>query len=65
MLAIDPPPPPTRFRGRFPRGGRFKRRREDSGQTDEGAKKEKKDGGDEGAEPMQTSEQPAAVEAKA
>ena len=65
VLGIDPPPPPTRFRGRFPRGGRFKRRREDSGQAEEGAKKEKKDGGEETSEPMQTSEQPAATEAKA
>lgn len=38
-----------RFRGRFGRGGRFKRRREDSGQGDEGAKKEKKEGEGESA----------------
>ena len=38
-----PPTSPPKFRGK--RGGRsFKRRREDSGQGDEGAKKEKKEG---------------------
>lgn len=43
VLGIDPLPPPPKFRGK--RGGRsFKRRREDSGQGDEGAKKEKKEG---------------------
>lgn len=44
VLGIDAPPPAPRYRGRYPRGGRFKRRREDSGQGDEGAKKEKKEG---------------------
>lgn len=46
VLGIDPLPPPTKFRrGR----GRFKRRREDSGQGEEGAKKEKKEGEGESA----------------
>lgn len=44
VLGIDAPPPAPRYRGRYQRGGRFKRRREDSGQGDEGAKKEKKEG---------------------
>ena len=41
VLGIDPLPPPSKFR-RF--GRRFKRGREDSGQGEEGAKKEKKEG---------------------
>ena len=49
MLGIEPLPPASKFRGgRYGRGGRFKRRREDSGLGDGSAKKEKKDGEEEG-----------------
>lgn len=47
VLDVDPLPA-SKFRGRYGRGGRFKRRREDNGQGDESAKKEKKDGEEEG-----------------
>ena len=51
MLGIEPLPPASKFRGgRYGRGGRFKRRREDSGLGDGSAKKEKKDGEEEGEE---------------
>lgn len=54
-----------RYRGRYPRGGRFKRRREDSGQGDEGAKKEKKEGeGEAVAEVMDTTAESKEVPAK-
>ncbi|XP_031553484.1 zinc finger RNA-binding protein-like [Actinia tenebrosa] len=65
VLGIDPPPPMPRYRGRYPRGGRFKRRREDSGQGDEGAKKEKKEGeGDATIEVMDTVTEPNEAAAK-
>ena len=45
VLDIDPPPSSSKFRGgRYGPGGRFKRRREDNGNVDGSAKKEKKDG---------------------
>ncbi|XP_028398966.1 zinc finger RNA-binding protein-like isoform X2 [Dendronephthya gigantea] len=47
VLGIDPIPA-SKFRGRYGRGARFKRRREDSGLADGSAKKEKKDGEEEG-----------------
>lgn len=65
VLGIDPPPPAPRYRGRYSRGGRFKRRREDSGQGDEGAKKEKKEGEGEGeGEPTATDVMDTSSEAK-
>ncbi|XP_078376532.1 zinc finger RNA-binding protein-like isoform X2 [Oculina patagonica] len=54
VLGIDRLPPPSKFRRN--RGRSFKRRREDSGQGEEGAKKEKKEGeGESGGESMEVS----------
>lgn len=55
VLGVDPLPPAPKFRRN--RGGRsFKRRREDSGQGEEGAKKEKKEGeGESTGESMEVS----------
>ena len=53
VLGIDPLPPAPKFR-RNRSGRNFKRRREDSGQGEEGAKKEKKEGeGESTGEPME------------
>ncbi|XP_020603163.1 zinc finger RNA-binding protein-like [Orbicella faveolata] len=54
VLGIDRLPPASKFRRG--RGRSFKRRREDSGQGEEGAKKEKKEGeGESGGESMEVS----------
>lgn len=54
VLGIDRLPPASKFRRG--RGRSFKRRREDSGQGEEGAKKEKKEGeGESGGESMDVS----------
>ena len=55
VLGIDPLPPAPKFR-RNRSGRTFKRRREDSGQGEEGAKKEKKEGeGESTGEAMEVS----------